>query len=178
MLRKQFCAQSILYCMAQEANTPASGRESVWDYPRPPIIEQFTGHIAIVLNGKTIAESRRAYRMLETSHPPVYYIPAMDFLPGVLKANSNKSHCEFKGTARYFDIVAGDKIAPHAAWSYPDPVPRYNAIAGYIAVYAHCMDACFVDGERVQPQEGDFYGGWITSNIEGPFKGAPGTLGW
>jgi uncharacterized protein (DUF427 family) len=166
------------YRMENEANTPFPEKESVWDYPRPPVVEPFPGHIQVEFNGKIIADTRRSYRMLETSHPPVYYLPKEDFLGGVLKANSNKSYCEYKGIARYFDIAANGKVTPHAAWTYHEPVDRYKVIAGYIAVYAHSVDACFVNGEKVQPQEGDFYGGWITSNIAGPFKGAPGTMGW
>jgi len=157
---------------------PGPGQESVWDYPRPPRLERFGGHIRIVLGGVTIADTRGAYRVLETSHPPSYYLPPDDIRPDALVAASGTSLCEWKGAARYFDVVGGAKRAPRAAWGYPDPTPAFLAIAGYVAFYPAPMDACFVDGERVTPQPGGFYGGWITANIVGPFKGGPGTVGW
>ena len=157
---------------------PGPGQESVWDYPRPPRLERFSGHIQIVLGGVTIADTRGAYRVLETSHPPSYYLPPDDIRPDALVAASGTSLCEWKGAARYFDVIGGAKRAPRAAWGYPDPTPAFVAIAGYVAFYPAPMDACFVDGERVTPQPGGFYGGWITANIVGPFKGGPGTVGW
>jgi len=157
---------------------PRPGQESVWDYPRPPRLERFSGHIRIVLGGVTIADTRGAYRVLETSHPPSYYLPPDDIRPDALVAANGASLCEWKGAARYFDVVGGAKRAPRAAWSYPHPTPAFTPMTGYVAFYPAAMDACFVDGERVTPQPGGFYGGWITANIVGPFKGGPGTVGW
>jgi len=157
---------------------PGPGQESVWDYPRPPRLERFSGHIQIVLGGVTIADTRGAYRVLETSHPPAYYLPPGDIRADALVAAGGASLCEWKGAARYFDVAGGAKRAPRAAWAYPDPAPAFMPIAGYVAFYPAPMDACFVDWERVTPQPGGFYGGWITANIVGPFKGGPGTIGW
>jgi uncharacterized protein (DUF427 family) len=154
------------------------GQESVWDYPRPPRIEDVNKRIVIIFNDIRIVETNGAKRVLETSHPPVYYIPPRDIRKGVLIPVSGKSFCEWKGEAAYHDVSAGKKRAERAAWSYPKPSARFSAIQGYVAFYAHLMDACFVDGERVQPQPGHFYGGWITSDIVGPFKGIPGSRGW
>ena len=156
---------------------PGPGQESVWDYPRPPRLERFSGRIQIMLGGVTIADTRGAYRVLETSHPPVYYLPPGDIGPDALVPASGASFCEWKGAARYFDVVGGAKRAPRAAWCYPQPTPAFAPIAGYFAFYPAPMDACFVDGERVAPQPGGFYGGWITSELIGPFKGSPGTHG-
>ena len=157
---------------------PGSGQESVWDYPRPPRVEQTGKHIRVVFNGVVIADSRRAWRVLETSHPPVYYIPPQDIRMDCLLPAQGSSFCEWKGQAGYYDVRAGDKAAAHAAWYYSKPTPAFAAIKDYVAFYARLMDACYVDGELVQPQPGGFYGGWITSDIVGPFKGEPGTWGW
>ena len=134
--------------------------------------------IRVVLGGETIVDSTRSFRVLETFHPPSWYIPAEDFRPGTLVSAPGLSVCEWKGEARYFDLSAGGRRAVRAAWSYPDPTPAFAPIAGHVALYAGRVDACFVDEERVTPQEGGFYGGWITPGVEGPFKGAPGTEGW
>lgn len=158
---------------------PKPGQESVWDYPRPPRLEKTNKHLTIEFGGLIIADTHRAYRVLETSHPPVYYIPTEDVRMDLLKErNGQSSFCEFKGQASYWDIRAGQAESPAAAWSYPSPTPAFAAIAGYLAFYASRVDACYVDGEQVQAQEGDFYGGWITSEIVGPFKGGKGTWGW
>lgn len=157
---------------------PAPGQESVWDYPRPPRLEPSAKHIQIVFNGATIGDSRRAWRVLETSHPPVYYVPPDDLLMASFAPTTRRSFCEWKGQAHYYTISVGDKTAVDAAWFYPAPTAGFQQIAGYVAVYPSKMDACFVDGERVVAQPGDFYGGWITSDIVGPFKGSPGTWGW
>ena len=157
---------------------PIEGQESVWDYPRPPMVESFAGHLRIDLGGKTIVSTNRALRLLETSHPPTYYIPIADFEQGCLLATAKTSFCEFKGMARYYDVIMGVKKATQGAWSYPNPAKGYEELKHHVAVYAHMMDACYVNDEQVQAQEGDFYGGWITSNIVGPFKGGPGTWGW
>jgi uncharacterized protein (DUF427 family) len=132
-------------------------------------------HVVVVLDGELLAETRRSLRVLETSHPPVYYIPAADVRTGRLRPSARRSTwCEFKGAAAYYD--AGDHRA--VAWSYPSPRPGYEAIAGCVAFYPGRVDAATVDGELVEAQPGDFYGGWITSAVTGPFKGGPGTVGW
>jgi uncharacterized protein (DUF427 family) len=150
----------------------------VWDYPRPPRVEPTTKRLRVIFNGQVIAETQRAYRVLETSHPPTYYIPPDDVRTEFLIAAPGRTLCEFKGAARYWTIKVGDRSSPHAAWNYPDPTPAFQAIKGHFAFYAGRVDACFVEDEQVQSQAGDFYGGWITSDITGPFKGGPGTLGW
>jgi uncharacterized protein (DUF427 family) len=157
---------------------PGPGQESVWDYPRPPRVEESTRHIQVVFNGEVVAETRRARRVLETSHPPVYYIPPEDVRSEYLIPAQGQSFCEWKGAARYCDVRVGEKTAERAAWSYPTPTPSFASIADHLAFYPGKMDACYVDGQRVTPQPGDFYGGWITSEIVGPFKGEPGTRGW
>lgn len=158
-------------------NTPV---ESVWDYPRPPRLEPSPRRIRIVHAGLLLADTREAMRVLETSHPPVYYLPPNAFVPAVLQPSRRRqSFCEFKGLADYWNIaVPGQPIVDDAGWSYASPSSGFAPLAGHIAVYASRVDECWVDDERVQPQPGDFYGGWITSDLRGPFKGAPGTLGW
>jgi uncharacterized protein (DUF427 family) len=157
---------------------PGPGQESVWDYPRPPRVERTPAVIEVRFGGRLIIRTDDAVRVLETSHPPVYYLPISDFAPGVLVHVEGTSHCEFKGTAGYFDVVAGPERSPRAAWTYPTPVPGYEDLAARAAVYPSRMDECTVDGERVRSQEGDFYGGWITAAVVGPFKGGAGTWGW
>lgn len=154
------------------------GQESVWDYPRPPRLEDTNHHIQVVLNGVTLADTHRAKRVLETSHPPVYYIPPEDVCMEYLTQSSRSSFCEWKGRAGYYTITVGDRCEPDSAWFYANPTPTFAGIQNYIAFYPSRMDACIVNGEPVTPQPGDFYGGWITKNIVGPFKGAPGTWGW
>ncbi|HEU4899817.1 MAG TPA: DUF427 domain-containing protein [Actinomycetota bacterium] len=149
--------------------------ESVWDYPRPPRVEPSAAHVVVELDGEVLAETRRSLRVLETSHPPVYYIPAADVRTERLRPSARRpTVCEFKGTARYYD--AGDR--PAVAWSYPEPWSGYEAIAGHYAFYPGRVDRATVDGEQVEAQPGDFYGGWITSAVTGPFKGGPGSAGW
>lgn len=157
---------------------PGPGQESVWDYPRPPRVEACSASIEIVLAGVTVARTRTSWRVLETSHPPTYYLPRGAFASGALRPAPGSSWCEWKGTASYLDLVAGDVVAEGAAWTYSDPSPGFEAIAGAVAVMAAATDGCFVDGEPVVPQPGGFYGGWITSTVVGPFKGGPGTQGW
>ncbi|BDP42735.1 hypothetical protein DAETH_27040 [Deinococcus aetherius] len=157
---------------------PGPGQESVWDYPRPPRLERTSARLEIWLSGVKIAETTAAFRVLETSHPPTYYLPPEAFLPGVLVPAGGGSVCEWKGEATYWTLRAGGKTAEAAAWSYERPNPAFAPIAGHVAVYAGRVDECWVDGDRVTPQPGGFYGGWITSNVVGPFKGEPGTLGW
>lgn len=157
---------------------PAAGQESVWDYPRPPRAEASTERIVIVFGGETIVDTTDSVRVLETSHPPVYYLPAAAFRPGALADAQGQSFCEFKGLADYLSVRGGSQTASGAAWFYPNPSPGYESLVGRVAVYPSAMQQCTVDGEVVTSQEGDFYGGWITSRVVGPFKGAPGTLGW
>jgi uncharacterized protein (DUF427 family) len=154
------------------------GQESVWDYPRPPRVEDSEKHIRVVFAGATIADTRRAKRVLETSHPPVYYIPPEDIKMEYLAQTDRTSWCEWKGRASYYSITVNGRRATNAAWFYPDPQNAYAAIRNHVAFYPQQMDACYVDGERVQPQPGGFYGGWITSDVVGPFKGGLGTVGW
>ena len=157
---------------------PGPGQESVWDYPRPPRVEDSARHIQVVFNGVVVADTRRARRVLETSHPPVYYIPPEDIRMEYLLPSPHRTWCEWKGQAAYYHVQVGDRRAENAAWVYPRPTPGYESISGYVAFYPGRMDACTVDGELVQAQPGDFYGGWITRDIVGPFKGAAGTGGW
>jgi uncharacterized protein (DUF427 family) len=157
---------------------PKPGQESVWDYSRPPRLEQTLKHIQVVFNEVVIADSRRAWRVLETSHPPVYYIPPEDIRMDLLQPAPNGSWCEWKGRADYHTIEVGDRAAKRVAWSYPGPTMPFREIKDHIAFYAWAMDECLVDGELVRPQPGEFYGGWITGDIVGPFKGEVGTAGW
>jgi uncharacterized protein (DUF427 family) len=157
---------------------PGPGQESVWDYPRPPRCEPTPKHITVVFDGVTVADTRRAVRVLETSHPPVYYLPPDDVRMDLLEPAGGGSFCEWKGVAAYYTLRVGDRTADRVAWCYPDPTPAFRLIAGHIAFYAGPMDGCFVDGEEVTPQPGGFYGGWVTADVVGPFKGGPGTRGW
>jgi uncharacterized protein (DUF427 family) len=164
--------------MSTEPVAPLS--ESVWDYPRPPRLEGNPRHLRIVHAGVLLAETSRSLRILETSHPPVYYIPQGDIAMHLMRPSSRRgSFCEFKGAAAYWSLaLPGQPLYADIAWSYADPTRPYAALKDHLAFYANRVDECSVDGERVQPQPGDFYGGWITSHVRGPFKGAPGTLGW
>jgi len=154
------------------------GEESVWDYPRPPRVESVRERITIRLGGVLIADTADAVRVLETSHPPVYYLPIDAFADGALVPTEGSSSCAFKGAAVYFDVHGGTQVVRRAAWTYPRPERGYEQLANRVAVYAGDMDACTVGDEQVTPQPGPFYGGWITSRIRGPFKGAPGSMGW
>lgn len=156
---------------------PQPDQESVWDYPRPPRLEHSLKRIQVIFNGIAIADSKSTYRVLETSHPPVYYIPPEDIKMEYLTAAAGQSFCEWKGVANYYTITVGEKQEKNAAWYYPDPTPTFAAIKDYVAFYPSRMEACYVDGEKVTPQKSDFYGGWITSNIVGPFKGSGGIWG-
>ncbi|HEY8588708.1 MAG TPA: DUF427 domain-containing protein [Naasia sp.] len=157
---------------------PGPGQESVWDYPRPPRIEPSGQRVVVRLGGGVVADTRDALRVLETSHPPAYYLPRSAFAEGTLVPAAGSSMCEYKGRAAYLDVRGGEAVARRAAWTYPRPLPGYEALADHVSLYPAAMDSCEVDGEVVVPQEGGFYGGWITSRVVGPFKGAPGTLGW
>jgi len=152
--------------------------ESVWSYPRPPRVEASRRRVRVVFDDVTVADSNRALRVLETSHPPVYYIPPGDARSDLLRAAHHRSVCEFKGTADYFTLVGPRRISDDAAWSYARPAAGYESIAGYLAFYPGRVDACYLDDELVSAQPGDFYGGWVTSDISGPFKGGRGTEGW
>ncbi|MGB5952610.1 MAG: DUF427 domain-containing protein [Ornithinimicrobium sp.] len=167
-----------------------SGVESVWDYPRPPDVVPTDEFVEIETDGSLIAQSSNALRVRETSHPPTYYLPQSDFRTGVLVPVGGTTFCEFKGVAHYFDIAvpvdsqrgltsrAKRSGARRAAWHYPQPTAGFEQLRGYVAVMPSAVDTCRVNGEVVVPQVGDFYGGWITSRVRGPFKGPPGTLGW
>ena len=154
--------------------------ESVWDYPRPPRVERSPKLVRVSVGGGVIAESDRTHRVLETSHPPVYYVPREDVLASAVEpAGGRTTFCEFKGSASYLDAIGPDGTRfARAGWFYPDPSPGFEVIRDAIAFYPALMDECTVDGEVVEAQEGDFYGGWITSEVAGPFKGGPGTFGW
>ena len=157
---------------------PGPGQESAWDYPRPPALEAVTARLTVVLGGVTIADTTRGHRVLETSHPPNYYFPPDDIVPGALIQAKGASFCEWKGRAHYFTVTGGGRVVHEGAWGYGEPSPAFEAIRGHVAFYAGRMDACTVDGELVTPQPGGFYGGWITRDVVGPFKGGPGSRGW
>ena len=162
-----------------EPDPPRAGQESVWDYPRPAVAERTALRVEVAFGGRTIAATRRAVRTLETSHPPSYYFPLEDVATECLVAHpAAGSLCEWKGRARYFDVVVGDRRAEAAAWSYPAPSPTFLILKDHVAFYPGAMDECRVDGELARAQEGGFYGGWISSHVAGPFKGPPGTRGW
>jgi uncharacterized protein (DUF427 family) len=154
------------------------GQESVWDYPRPPALRRCTLPIEVVLGGEVICRTSASWQVLETSHPPTYYLPRASFVAGALTPAEGSSFCEWKGAARYLDVHGGGRTASVAAWYYPAPTTSFAALADHVALYAGLMDACFVGGERVTPQPGGFYGGWITSSVTGPFKGVAGSTGW
>jgi uncharacterized protein (DUF427 family) len=157
---------------------PGPGQESVWDYPRPPRLERCRKRIRITFNRVEIVDTTRAWRVLETSHPPVYYIPRGEIREGCLRENRRTSYCEWKGAARYLDVRVGDRSAEASAWYYPEPNADFEPVRDHVAFYPDAMDRCSVDGEVVRPQPGGFYGGWITSDIVGPSKGDPGTEHW
>ena len=158
------------------------GQRSVWDFPRPPALERTDETVEVALGGVTIARTRAAYVVLETSHPPTYYLPVVDFFAGSLRPARGGSLCEWKGRASYLDLLGGDPlgqvVASRAAWSYPEPTPAFAELVDHVALYPGATDRCLVDGVEVQPQPGGFYGGWIVPWVAGPFKGEPGTRGW
>ena len=171
---------------------PKRAKESVWDYPRPPRVEPLDRHVRVVLGGETIAESDRALRVLETSSPPTVYVPREDVRTELLiDAEGEPTVCEWKGKAHYLHAEAGGRRAERAAWHYPEPKEGYEQLRDHLAFYAHRRTgssslrsedphiyAAYLDDERVTPQGGDYYGGWITEEIEGPFKGEAGSEGW
>ena len=153
--------------------------ETVWDYPRPPAVVPCTRHVRVELAGEVLADSDRALRVLETSHPPTIYLPPADVRADLLiKSDAPASWCEFKGAARYLDALVDGGRFLAIAWSYRAPSRGYEALRDHVAFYPARVDSAWLDDERVHAQPGDFYGGWITSDVTGPFKGAPGTLGW
>ena len=154
------------------------GQCSVWTFPRPAIAQSCAAHIMIEHRGAIIADTQASVRTLETSHPPSYYIPPDAIAPGVLRRTSGSSFCEWKGSAVYWDVVIGDQVLPRVGWSYDDPSAAFAMLRDHIAFYAAPFDRCSVDGDTVIPQPGAFYGGWITSDLAGPFKGIPGSMGW
>lgn len=161
--------------------TPGPGQESVWDYPRPPRIERDGRRVQIVCGGRAVVDTTDTVRVLETSHPPSWYVP-LEALTGarLVAAAGGTTWCEFKGRAEYADIVdeAGAVLARRAVWRYPQPTPGFELLAQRFTVYPDRVDQCLVDGEVVRSQAGGFYGGWITDDVVGPFKGEKGTLGW
>jgi uncharacterized protein (DUF427 family) len=161
-------------CRPDFAITPGPGQESVWDYPRPPALENCSREVVISSGGRTIARSQRAIRVLETASPPTVYLPPADVDMSHLVPAPGRSHCEWKGAASYFALTPG---GPAVAWHYPAPRPAFEPISGYLCFYPGRVD-CFLGGERVSPQAGGFYGGWVTPDIVGPFKGDPGTGHW
>ncbi len=157
---------------------PLPGQESVWDYPRPAVAAAITKRVRIVHRGATLADTRRAVQTLETSHPPSYYVPRADIDMARLRPTARRSLCEWKGGAVYFDVSVDGETLRDVAWSYPDPTAPFALLAGHVAFYPAPFDACTVDNERVTPQPGGFYGGWITADLAGPFKGGPGSRFW
>lgn len=157
---------------------PGAGEESVWDYPRPPRVEQVVRRVRIELAGITIADSTRALRVCETSSPPCYYVPQADILMDHMEPSTRTSFCEWKGLASYWSVRVESRLAKDSAWSYPRPDPGYEAITDYLGFYPRRMDACWVGEDRVSPQPGLYYGGWVTPELTGPFKGAPGSEAW
>jgi len=153
-------------------------QENVWDFPRPAICEVFAGNLEVEVLDHVLAKTGNGFRSLETSHPPSYYIPPKDISMEFLSTNQRVTLCEWKGRASYFDLKLGDKIITDVAWTYTNPTPAFKKIKGCLSFYASKVDTCYVNGEKVLAQEGDFYGGWITNNLVGPFKGAKGTAGW
>ena len=153
--------------------------ESVWDYPRPPRVAPSDERVVVTHRGVVLADTTASLRVLETSHPPTYYLPRSAFADGVLRGGqSGASWCEWKGSADYFDLVVGDEVLTAVAWTYPTPSAGFEGLVDHLALYPGRVDQCTVDGEVVEPQPGSFYGGWITSRVTGPFKGSPGTSGW
>jgi uncharacterized protein (DUF427 family) len=164
--------------MRPRPDVAAPGQESVWAYPRPAIAAPSGAHILIEHAGVIVADTQASIRTLETSHPPSYYIPPADISPGVLRRANGSSFCEWKGAAVYWDVVIGDIVLPGVGWSYPSPSAAFAPLRDHVAFYAAPFDRCSVDGETVSPQPGDFYGGWITGKLAGPFKGVPGSRSW
>lgn len=158
--------------------TPGPGQESVWDYPRPPAVRPDDRLVEVFFAGENIARSKKTIRTLETSHPPTFYIPPGDVRVELLERSQRTSVCEFKGEAVYYHLRVGDRLSEDAAWFYQRPLRGYESLAGFFAFYAGRVDKCLVGGRLVKPQPGGFYGGWITPDVVGPFKGELGTGFW
>lgn len=163
--------------MRPEPQKPTPGQESVWDYPRPPHAERSQELVKVVFEGQTIAETSQSVRIMETSLAPSYYIPPEDVNLEYLRPRDRTTWCEWKGRARYYDVVVREAVAANAGWAYPDPTSPYEQIRDYLSFYPSRVE-CYVDGELAEPQPGGFYGGWVTSKVVGPFKGEPGTEYW
>ncbi|HEU0245110.1 MAG TPA: DUF427 domain-containing protein [Candidatus Limnocylindrales bacterium] len=157
---------------------PGPGQESVWDYPRPPRVEAVPERVRVVVGGVTVADTLRAVRVLETSHPPVYYVPREDIVAAAIRPSPGESVCEWKGRASYWGLEVAGRHLDRVAWSYEDPLPGFEGIRGHLAFYASRVDEAWVGDERATPQPGGFYGGWVTSAITGPIKGEDGSWGW
>lgn len=164
--------------MTPRADPVAPGQESVWLYPRPAVAERSDRHVRVEHRGVLVADTRAAVRTLETSHPPSWYLPPADLTPGLLRPSEQRSFCEWKGHAVYWHLTIDGELLRDVAWSYPAPTRAFRALRDHVAFYAGPLDQCTVDGEQVRPQPGGFYGGWITSDLAGPFKGVPGSMGW
>lgn len=154
------------------------GQQSVWTYPRPAIAEPSARHVRIAHCGIVIADTRAAVRTLETSHRPSWYLPPADIDRRVLRRSDRRSFCEWKGEAIYWHVDLGGTLLRDVAWSYPNPTPGFAILRDHLAFYAAPFDHCTIDGEQVRAQPGGFYGGWITADLAGPFKGGPGSMGW
>lgn len=164
--------------MSGERVSPGPGQESVWDYPRPPRLQPTSEQLRVLVGQTVLAETSAGFRVLETSHPPVYYFPPDDVDFRLLLPEAGQTFCEFKGVASYFSLVAGDRRVERVGWTYRQPTEQFAGLRDHVAFYPSKVDACYVDEELAIAQPGDFYGGWITSKVVGPFKGAPGTFGW
>ena len=164
--------------MTVNRDPQTADQESVWDYPRPPVAVLCDKRLVIIHRGITIADTYNAVRTLETSHPPTYYFPQADVLMSALRPADSCSFCEWKGHARYLDVIVDGQVLTKVAWSYPTPTLSFAILRDHIAFYAQPFDTCLVGGERATPQPGGFYGGWITSDLSGPFKGVPGSRLW
>ena len=164
--------------MSVRPDPAGPGQESVWAFPRPAVAEPSAPFGRIGHRGRVVADSRSTFRTLETSHPPSYYLPASDLDMALLRRSGRTSFCEWKGHAVYYDLSIGDDLVRDIGWSYPDPTRAFASLKDHLAFYAGPLDACLVDGEQVTPQPGGFYGGWITSDLAGPFKGVPGSRFW
>lgn len=149
----------------------------MWDYPRPPVVVPDERRVRVLVDGVTVADTTAAVRVLETSHPPTFYLPAVDVRSELLEPEPGRTGCEWKGLAHHFNLRVGERVLPRAAWTYPDPRPGYEQLTDRVAFYPRGVEA-WVGEHRVEAQPGDFYGGWITPEVTGPFKGGPGTRGW
>ncbi len=182
MARERARWRSFVRRRPERVEIPGPGQESVWDYPRPPRVEPVKARVRVELAGEVLAESTRAVRVCETASPPVYYLPPEDVRTDLLAPSAHTSFCEWKGRARYWDArvagEGGERRVRHVAFSYPTPDAGFEAIRDHLGFYPGRVDGCFVGDDRVRPQPGEFYAGWITPNLTGPFKGEPGTEGW